>query len=166
MADGSESKRLWRVALIIAAVGLVVVGLLLYVFIRVRHDYVQQNIINANEAAALATLENIQAQEQSFRETGGQYVTFRQLADAGVIQAPTGGDTLVSGGYKFTLKVTPKTDAQGPTYTVNADPERASGRDATGRRHFFISSEVTGVRVNEDRPANASDKPRLSVQEY
>jgi Tfp pilus assembly protein PilE len=166
MAASSESKRLLITALVIAVVGSVVLVALWFVLAWVRHDYVQQGIMNANEAAALATLENIQAQEQSFRETGGQYATFRQLADAGVIQAPTSGDTLVSGGYKFTLKVTPKSDAQGPTYTVNADPERAGGRDATGRRHFFISSEVTGVRVNEDRPATASDKPRLTVDEY
>jgi hypothetical protein len=166
MAASSESKRLLITALVIAVVGAVVLVALWFLFVRVRHDNIQQGIMNANEAAALATLENIQAQEQSFRETGGQYVTFRQLADAGVIQAPTSGDTLVSGGYKFTLKVTPKTDAQGPTYTVNADPERAGGRDATGRRHFFISSEVTGVRVNEDRPATANDKPRLTVDEY
>ncbi|HZT60541.1 MAG TPA: hypothetical protein VFA21_18195, partial [Pyrinomonadaceae bacterium] len=149
-----------------AAVGVVVVGLLVFVFFRVRDDYVQQRIINANESAALATLQNIQAQEQSFRETSGQYATFRQLADAGIIQTPPDGDTLVSDGYKFTLKVTPKTDAQAPTYAVNADPERAGGRDATGRRHFFISSEVTGTRVNEDRPATANDKPRQTAQEY
>ena len=166
MAEGSESKRLLRTTLIIALGGIVVLVLLWFVFTRMRQDYVQQRIMNANEASALATLQNIQAQEQSFRETSGQYATFRQLADAGVIQTPTSGDALVSDGYKFTLKVTPKTDTQGPTYTVNADPERAGGRDATGRRHYFISSEVTGVRVNDERPATANDKPRQTAQEY
>lgn len=152
--------------MLIAVAGIVVVVALWVVFSRMRHDYIQQKIIASNEASALTTLQNIQAQEQSFRETSGQYATFRRLADAGVIQAPTDGDALVSDGYKFTLKVTPKTEAQAPTYAVNADPERSGGRDATGRRHFFISSEVTGIRFNEERPATANDKPRQSMQEY
>jgi hypothetical protein len=164
--EKSESKRLLRTALVVAAVGVVVVAALVFVFFRMRHDYVQQRIMNTNEASALATLENLQAQEQSFLETAGSYATFRQLADAGAIQAPLSGDALVSDGYRFTLRVTPKTDTQAPAYTVNADPVRADGRDATGRRHFFISSEVTGVRYNEERPATAADKPRLTGTEY
>jgi Tfp pilus assembly protein PilE len=165
MADGSDSRRLWRTAAIVAAVGVLVVALLAWLAVRMYDDMLNQRVMNANEAAAITTLQNIQAQEQSSRETGGQYVTFQQLADAGIIQTPTGGDTLVSDGYKFTLKVTPKTGTQGPTYEVNADPERAGGRDATGRRHFYISSEVTGIRFNEERPATANDKPRQTVQE-
>ena|SRR5437660_430616 len=166
MTDSSESRRLWRTTAIVALVGLDVLVPLVWLPVRMYNDRLQQRVMSANEASALATLENIQAQEQSFLETGGQYATFRQLADAGIIQAPLDGDTLLSDGYKFTLKVTPKTDSQPPAYSVNADPERAVGRDATGRRHFFISSEVTGIRFNEERPATASDKPRQSVQEY
>jgi Tfp pilus assembly protein PilE len=162
----SESKRLLITALIVAAVGAVVLVSLWLLAMRMYNDTVQRKVIAANEASALATLENLQAQEQSFLETTGQYATFRQLADAGAIQAPLSGDALVSDGYRFTLRVTPKTDTQAPAYTVNADPARATGRDATGRRHFFISSEVTGVRYNEERPATAADKPRLTGTEY
>lgn len=166
MSAKSESKRLWRTALIVAAVGVAVLVPLAWLAVRMYNDTIQQKIMSANEASALATLENLQAQEQSFLETEGRYVTFQQLAEAGVIQAPLSGDALVSDGYRFTLKVTPKTDAQGPTYSVHADPARSGGRDATGRRHFFISSEVTGVRYNEERPATAADKPRQNAQEY
>src|SRR5438270_13641128 len=83
-----------------------------------------------------------------------------------LFRSPLSGDALVSDGYRFTLKVTPKAGALGPTYSVNADPVRGGGRDATGRRHFFISSEVSGVRYNEERPATAADKPRQNVQGY
>ncbi|HEX3557565.1 MAG TPA: hypothetical protein VHU19_00055 [Pyrinomonadaceae bacterium] len=166
MSATSESRHLWRTALIVAAVGLVIFGLLAWLAVRMYHDTIQQKIISANESSALATLDNLQAQEQSFLETEGRYVTFQRLAESGVIQAPLSGDALVSDGYRFTLKVTPKTDAQGPTYSVNADPLRGGGRDATGRRHFFISSEVTGVRYNEERPATAADKLRQNMQEY
>ncbi|PYS76863.1 MAG: hypothetical protein DMF67_17935 [Acidobacteria bacterium] len=166
MSAKSESKRLWRTALLVAAVGVAVLVPLAWLAVRMYNDTIQQKVMSANEASALAALENIQAQEQSFLETEGRYATFPQLAEAGVIQAPLSGDALVSDGYRFTLKVTPKTDAQGPTYSVNADPVRGGGRDATGRRHFFISSEVSGVRYNEERPATAADKPRQNVQEY
>jgi Tfp pilus assembly protein PilE len=166
MSEQSESRRLWRTALVVAAAGVVVLVPLAWLAYRMYNDTLQQRVMSANEASALATLENIQAQEQFFLETKGEYATFRQLAEAGVIQAPLSGDALVSDGYRFTLHVTPKNGAGGPTYSVNADPVRAGGRDATGRRHFFISSEVTGVRYNEERPATAADKPRQTVQEY
>jgi Tfp pilus assembly protein PilE len=164
--ERSESKRLLRTALVVAAVGVALLVPLAWLAVRMYHDRIQQRVISANEASALATLENLQAQEQSFLETTGSYATFPQLVEAGAVQTPLSGDALESEGYRFTLRVTPKTDAGGPTYSVNADPVRAEGRDATGRRHFFISSETTGVRYNEERPANAADKPRLTGTEY
>jgi len=157
---------LWRTALIVVAVGVAVLVPLAWLAVRMYNDSIQRRVMAANDASALATLENLQAQEQSFLETEGHYATFRQFAEAGIITVPLSDDALVSDGYRFTLRVTPKTDAGGPTYAVNADPVRAGGRDATGRRHFFISSEVTGVRYNEERPATAADKPRLTGTEY
>ena len=165
MSDDFESRRLWRTALVVVAVGVVVLVPLAWLAVRMYDDSIQRRVISADEASALAALENLQAQEQSFLETEGRYATFRQFAEAGIISVPLDDDALVSDGYRFTLKVTPKTDAQGPTYSVNADPVRAGGRDATGRRHFFISSEITGVRYNEGRPATAADKPRQTGTE-
>jgi hypothetical protein len=164
--ERSESKRLLRTALVVAAVGVVLLVPLAWLAVRMYHDRIQQRVISSNEASALATLENLQAQEQSFLEMTGSYATFPQMVEAGAIKVPLSGDALVDDGYRFTLRVTPKTENAGPTYSVNADPVRAEGRDATGRRHFFISSETTGVRYNEERPANAADKPRLTGTEY
>jgi len=166
MAESSETKRLWRTTAIVAVVGLVVLVLLGWLAVRMYNDRLNQRVISSNEAAALAALEGIQAAEQLYFESHGEYATFPQLVEAGVFQAPTKTDVLVSEGYSFTIRVTPKTDTQGPAYGVNADPLRSGGRDATGRRHFFVSSEVTGVRYNEERPATAADKPRQNVQEY
>ncbi|MDT5295366.1 MAG: hypothetical protein QOJ76_2246 [Acidobacteriota bacterium] len=164
MSDSSEAKRLWRTAAIVAGVGLLVLVPLGWLALRLYDDTIQRKVVAANESAALTSLENIQAAEQIYFETYSRYATFRQLIEAGVFQAELNGDPPVAHGYAFTLKVQPKTDAQPAAYSVNADPTRADGRDATGRRHFFISSDVTGVRVNEERPATKDDKPRLSVQ--
>jgi hypothetical protein len=164
MSDGSEAKRLWRTAAIVAGVGLLVLVPLGWLALRMYDDTIQRRVVSTNEAAALSSLENIQAAEQIYFETYGVYATFRQLIEAGVFQAELNGEPPVAHGYAFTLKVQPKSDNRPAAYTVNADPVRDTGREATGRRHFFISSDVTGVRVNEDRPATKDDKPRQSVQ--
>jgi hypothetical protein len=166
MAEVSESKRLWRTALIVAGVGLLVLIPLGWLALRMWDDTIQRRVVAANESAALTNLENIQAAEQLYFEANGQYGTFQQLIDSGIFQAEVTGDPPVASGYVFIVKVQPKTDAQSPSYSVNADPVRAEGRDATGRRHFFVSSEVIGVRFNESRPANKDDRPRPKMSEY
>jgi hypothetical protein len=166
MAEVSESKRLWRTALVVAGVGLLVLVPLGWLALRMWDDTIQRRVIAANESAALTNLENIQAAEQLYYEANGQYGTFRQLIDSGVFQAQVSGDPPEAHGYVFDVRVQPKTDAQPSSYSVNADPVRAEGRDATGRRHFFISSEVIGVRYNESRPATRDDKVRPKMQEY
>src|SRR5918998_4152011 len=160
MAEVSESKRLWRTALIVAGVGLLVLVPLGWLALRMWDDTIQRRVVAANESAALTNLENIQAAEQLYFEANGQYGTFRQLIDSGIFQAEVSGDPPVARGYVYTVKVQPKTDTQPASYIVNADPVRPEGRDATGRRHFFVGSEVTGVRYNDTRPANKDDKLR------
>src|SRR5919199_1607338 len=110
MSDSSESRRLWRTALIVAGVGVLVLVPL--------------------TSAALTNLENIQAAEQLYFETYKQYGTFRQMLDAGIFQAELSGDPPVAHGYAFTLKVQPRSGAQPGGYTVNADPARTGARDA------------------------------------
>jgi hypothetical protein len=166
MSDSSESKRLWRTALIVAGVGVLVLVPLTWLALRLLDDYNTRRVVAANESAALTNLENIQAAEQLYFETYKEYGTFRQMMDAGIFQAEMSGDPPVVRGYAYTLRVQPRTDTSPGGYTVNADPVRAGARDATGRRHFFISSDVTGVRFNETRPATKDDKPRPKVSEY
>jgi hypothetical protein len=166
MTDSSESKRLWRTALIVAGVGLLVLAPLSWLALRMWDDTVRRRIIAANESSALGSLEAIQAAEQLYYETYGRYGTFREMADAGIFQTDLAGDSPVGHGYVFTLKVLPKTESGPAAYSVNADPVRAGTRDATGRRHFYIGSDVTGVRFNETRPATKDDRPRPVMRDY
>jgi hypothetical protein len=166
MAEVSESKRLWRTALIVAGVGLLVLVPLGWLALRMWDDTIQRRVIAANESAALTNLENIQAAEQLYFEAHGEYGTFRQLIDSGIFQAEVSGDPPTASGYVFNVRVQPKTEAQPAAYSVNVDPVRAEGRDATGRRHFFAGSEVIGVRFNESRPATKDDRPRPKMSEY
>lgn len=166
MTDSSESKRLWRTALIVAGVGLLVLAPLSWLALRMWDDTVRRRVIAANESSALGSLEAIQAAEQLYYETYGRYGTFREMADAGIFQTDLVGDPPVGHGYAFTLRVRPKTETEPAAYGVNADPVRAGNRDATGRRYFYIGSDVTGVRFNETRPANKDDKLRPVVRDY
>jgi hypothetical protein len=166
MADSSESKRLWRTALIVAGVGLLVLVPLCWLAVRMYNDTIQRRVVAVNEADALYTLELIAAAEHVHLQAYGEYGTIKQLTETGILQTEFYGDNAPArAGYAYTVKLTPKTDARPASFSVNADPLRAAGRDATGRRHFYIGSEVIGVRYNEDRPATAADKPRQSVQE-
>jgi hypothetical protein len=165
MAEVSESKRLWRTALIVAGVGVLVLLPLGWLALRMWDDTIQRRVIAANESATLTYLEGIQAAEDIYFRANGQYGTIQQLIDAG-FQPDVSGDPLVAHGYALTVRVQPKSDTQPPAYSVNADPVRADGRDATGRRHFFVSSEVIGIRFNESRPATKDDKPRPKMSEY
>jgi hypothetical protein len=162
MAEVSESKRLWRTALIVAGVGVLVLVPLTWLAVRQLNDYNMRRRVATNESATLTYLEGIQAAEDIYFRTNGQYGTIQQLIDSG-FQPDVSGDPLVAHGYVLTVRVQPKSDTQPPAYSVNADPVRADGRDATGRRHFFVSSEVTGIRANESRPATKDDKPRPSM---
>jgi hypothetical protein len=160
MSESPETKRLWRTALLVAGVGLLVLIPLAWLAVRMVNDANQRKIMAANEADALYALEQIAAAEHIYFQTFGEYATLPQLAEAGVLQTSWSGDPPASHGYTFTFRLTPKTAPSGPAYSVNADPQLAGGRAATGRRHFFVSSEVTGIRFNEERPATATDKPR------
>ena len=166
MAEVSESKRLWHTALIVAGVGVIVLVPLGWLALRMWDDTIQRRVIAANESSALTNLEQIQAAEDLYFRANGEYGTLRQLIDSGIFASTVSGDPPVASGYVYTVRVQPRAGTQAPSYSVNADPVRAEGRDATGRRHFFASSEVIGIRFNESRPATKDDKPRPKMSEY
>jgi hypothetical protein len=166
MSVSAETKKLWRTIVVISFVGILILIPLVWLALRMRDDAQRRRVIAANEAATLSALEGIAAAQQLYLQTYSQYGTFRQLVEAGVFQAPLSGDSLVARGYAYTLKVTPKSEGQSPSYSVNADPLSSAGDGATGRRHFYLDSNIVGIRVNDERPAGASDPPRQTVSDY
>src|ERR671916_3041326 len=115
----SESKRLWRTALIVAGVGLLVLVPLGWLALRMWDDTIQRRVIAANESAALTNLENIRAAQQLYFEANGRYGTYQQLIDSGILQSEASGDPPTASGYVFNVRVQPKTDAQPAAYSVN-----------------------------------------------
>lgn len=157
MSYSPETKRLWRRLAVVVLVGLVLAAALWVVFARMRDEGRRRRLAAVNEREAVSVIDGIAAAQQLYRESRGGYGTFRELIEAGVYRAPLEGDVLVVQGYAFRLHITPPASAGGPAFAVNADPVRAGGPDATGRRHFYAGSEVTGVRFHDERPASAAD---------
>lgn len=154
----SETKRLGRIVLIVVAVGALVIAALAWYWVKLSREDQTRRRIARNESAAISALDQIAAAEHLYFQTHGEYATFRRLVEAGVFQAPLTGDALVADGYRFTLNVAPRTEGGQSSFSVNADPLNETGDEATGTRHFYAGSEVTGIRYSEGRPANAQDK--------
>ena len=166
MTESTETKKYGKVLAVVAVVGLLALVPLVWLAMRMSDEARQRRVVSANEAETLSVLEGIAAAQQLFLQTHSRYGTFKEMVEAGVFRAPLDGDSLVAHGYTFTLRVTPRTDAQPPSFKVNADPLSREGAQATGRRFFYLDSDLVGIRVNEDRPAGPSDPPRPTVTGY
>ena len=157
MSRKPDTRSRWRPLLILAGVGLLIAVPLAWYGYRTSTESTRRARINANEQAALTNLDAIGAAQHAHLRAQGQYATFQQLAEGGFLDSRFAGDAPVLNGYTYYMRVTPRSDAQAGTYAINADPVRSDGPDATGLRHFYAGSDVTGVRFAEGRPASASD---------
>ncbi len=115
--------------------------------------------IAGNETAAITTLKKIAAEQRTYYIRRGEYGTFDQLITAGALDERFKGDEPTYGGYKFTMKVTPKAPSQPSGFEVFADPLEAGALTPTGERHFYISSASDAVRFNLNQQASAQDPP-------
>ena len=166
MTANTETKKYGKVLAVVAVVGLLALVPLVWLAMRMSDEARQRRVVSANEAETISILEGIAAAEQLYLQDSSRYGTFKELVEAGVFRAPLTNDSLVAHGYTFNLRVTPRTDAQPPAFKVNADPLSREGAQATGRRFFYLDSNLVGIRVNEDRPAGPSDPPRQTVTGY
>ena len=116
----------------------------------------QRSLARADETSALASLHSIIAAERAYSlSNGGEYGTFQQLVDAGLL------DSRFSSGkpakdYVIVLNVTPKSESSPEgSYACNADPEQAGERAG---RHFYIDSTSGLIHANDTQPATGADK--------
>ncbi|HWT01274.1 MAG TPA: hypothetical protein VN256_13585 [Pyrinomonadaceae bacterium] len=93
------------------------------------------------------------------RKNGDAYGTFDQLITEVNLDRRFAGDAPVVSGYVLTMKITPKAGGRPAFFTINADPLRSEGRDATGKEHYYIDADSDTVKVNRQRPAGPDDLP-------
>ncbi len=134
-----------------------IIGILIAIVVPAYNKAIQKT----NETSAIKTLKAIQEEQAQYSlSTKGNYGTFDELLKAGHLDKRFAGEAPVVDGYIYTMKVTPKGSGnQVATYGVNADPQQSTGVSATGTRHFYIGSDVSGIHANNEQPANAGDDP-------
>jgi len=118
-------------------------------------------IKSANEAAAIKTLRTI-AEQQMLYFNGHQrnsFGTFDEMLKENLLDSRFAGTTPVVDGYVFTMRVTPKSTTQQPSYAINADPQQSEGVGATGKNHFYVDANTNTIHVNANQPASPSDPP-------
>lgn len=115
----------------------------------------------ANEAAAVKTLRSIAEQQMLYfnAHQRSSFGSFEEMRKENLLDQRFDGSTPVVDGYVYTMKVIPKSTTAQAGYTINADPQVAEGVAATGKNHYFVSSDTNTIHVNETEPASASDKP-------
>jgi hypothetical protein len=114
----------------------------------------QKTVTGADETAAISALHAVAVAQQTYGITnGGEYGTFQQLSDGGLLDARYGGSKPVK-DYILTMNVIPKSSgAPEGSYTCNADPDN----NGSAVRHFYIDSTSTAIHVNASQPATAQD---------
>ena len=115
----------------------------------------------ANEAAAIKTLRSISEQQMLYFNSHQRaaFGTFEEMRKEGLLDSRFDGTTPVVDGYVYTMKIIPKSTSAQPGYTINADPQVATGTGATGRNHYYVESDSNTIHVNAEQPASATDPP-------
>lgn len=162
MTVSQDTRRLWRRLAVVGAVGVLAAAGLWVAFVRLREDARLRRVRAGNEREAVLVIDAVAAAQQLYFESRGEYGTFPQLVEANVFRGTLSGDALVTDGYSFRLQPTPRAEGRPPAYVVSADP--VSG--ATGRRHFYAGSDITGIRFHDERPATAADPPLPRADTY
>lgn len=115
----------------------------------------------ANEAAAVKTLRTIAEQQMLYfnAHQRSSFGTFEEMRKEDLLDSRFDGATPVVDGYVYTMKIIPKSTTAQAGYTINADPQITDGVSATGKNHYFVSSDTNTIHVNETQPAAATDPP-------
>ena len=115
----------------------------------------------ANEAAAVKTLRSIAEQQMLYfnAHQRSAFGTFEEMRKENLLDSRFDGTTPVVDGYVYTMKIIPKSTSTQPGYTINADPQVATGTGATGRNHYYVESDSNTIHVNAEQPASATDPP-------
>ena len=145
---GRKGFTLIELLIVIAIIG-ILVGIVVPAF--------KGSIRKANEAAAVATLNAMRiAQAKYVTDHKGQYGTFQQLFEQNYLDKRMNYDQPHDRGYVFVMTLTARSENSAATFSVNANPEQATGIDATGRNFYYMDPE-SGICFSNTGPATAAD---------
>lgn len=119
----------------------------------------QSMVQSGNETTAvqsLNTIRTLQAQYAS-KNRGSFAPTFDRLIQAVKLDDKFKGENPVVNGYVFRMTVQEGTSARPSFYSINADPQVATGIQATGSRFFYFDSTLGTIKQKEGEPAKPTD---------
>lgn len=112
-----------------------------------------------NETAATAIMDRVRTYQASYAARNrGKFGSFDDLIRVAGLDQGFAGERPVVNGYVFTMtREDPSTSRPG-FYSINADPQVPDGVTATGTRHFYTDSAISGIKAtDENRPAKSDD---------
>lgn len=113
---------------------------------------------SGNETSAQQILDRVRtAQIQHAAKKSGNYGTFPQLVEATGMDDQYKAEEPVINGYKFVMKITPRSSTAPAFYSISAEPLVKGGVQSTGSRFFYTDSSLSAIKVNENQPATAAD---------
>jgi len=119
----------------------------------------QSMVQSGNESAAVQSIDTIRKLQIQYAGShqGNFAPTFDRLIESVRLDTKFKGETPVVNGYVYKMEVQEATAARPAFYSVNADPQVATGLQATGSRFFYFDSTIGSIKQNEDEPAKAAD---------
>ncbi|MEZ5308450.1 MAG: prepilin-type N-terminal cleavage/methylation domain-containing protein [Pyrinomonadaceae bacterium] len=119
----------------------------------------QAMVKSGNETAAvqtLSTIRTLQAQYAS-KHQGNFAPNFDRLIQTVALDDKFKGEAPVVSGYVFKMQVQEASASKPSFYSINADPQVATGLQATGSRFFYTDSSLGTIKQNEEEPAKVTD---------
>ena len=119
----------------------------------------QSMVRSGNETAAIGTVDDIRKKQVQYAaKNRGEFApTFDRLIETVGLDDKFKGEAPVVNGYVFRLQVQETTASDPAFFSINADPQVATGISATGTRFFYFDSTLGTIKQKEGEPAKATD---------
>lgn len=124
------------------------------------YQYVIRTTNEASTAKVLDTIRTLQTGYAS-KHQGRFAPSFAELISSADLDEKFQGDSPVVNGYIFKLTVQESSGSRPAFYSVTADPQVSEGLQATGKRHFYIDSTISGIKSTEENRSAKADDPSI-----
>ena len=120
----------------------------------------QSMVKSGNETTSVQTIQTIRTCQSSYsgKHQGKFAPNFAELIKSGCIDGDKfKGEPPVINGYLYIMKVEEPSTTKPAFYSINVDPQVATGVQATGNRYFYYDSTLGAVKASEEGQAKPTD---------